>query len=326
MKFLSNLKAQQWFLGRWGMGDRKKILIILASGIGNSILFGPTLKALRDNMPEAQIDIFAYKKIFASPFTGSNLVDDVIYFEGIKTIFELRRRKYDISITAFPSNRWQFNVFAFLVGAKKRVTHSYKVKKFRALSFLQNCKIAADEKLHDVEQNLNLLKLLNIKIPKKKEVFFYTTKENEKYAENFLNKNKLKNAYLIGVHPGAGPFKFKIAPLEKFVELINKYKRKNSKILIFGGKDDQEIKLKLNKLLDNKAFILTNNIKDVAALIKKCSLFISNDTGLMHIATTSKKTKVIALFNGTNLTRTAPYTKNRIIIILQKNKLKYPFY
>jgi ADP-heptose:LPS heptosyltransferase len=47
---------------------KEKILIILASGIGNSILFGPTLKALRKNKPDAQIDIFAYKKAFAEPF------------------------------------------------------------------------------------------------------------------------------------------------------------------------------------------------------------------------------------------------------------------
>src|SRR3989344_5606965 len=167
-----------------------KILIILASGIGNSILFSPTLKQLRKSLPNAQIDLFAYKPAFAEPFKGSNLSNNIINYQGPSTLLRLRKQHYDISITAFPSNKWQFNVFAFLVGAKQRITHSYKVGRISTLSFLQNRKILANENLHDVEQNLNLLKLLNIKAPKKRELFFQISKDNEKWANNFIKENK----------------------------------------------------------------------------------------------------------------------------------------
>jgi len=303
-----------------------KILIVLASGIGNSILFGPTLKALRKNFDNAKIDIFSYKPSFAEPFVGSDLVNKVIYFEGIKTLFSLRKEKYDISITAFPSNKWQFNLFAFLAGAKKRITHSYNAGKIITLSFLQNCKIPADENLHDVEQNLNLLKLLNINLPTDKELFFKINKENEKYAEEFIEKNNLCGVCLIGVHPGSGPLEFKRAPEKLFINKINSIKNKDKVVLIFGGSEEKEIKEKIKNMIKIKSFIINENLKNVAALIARCDYFITNDTGLMHIAVAVKKPKVFAFFQGTNPTRTRPYSKKAKLILLKENRLKYPFY
>lgn len=304
-----------------------KILIILASGIGNSILFSPTLKELRKNHKNAKIDIFAYKKQFAEPFKDSKLTNKIHIYEGIKTALKLRKEKYDISITAFPSNKWQFNLFAFLIGAKKRLTHSYKVGKIKTLSFLQNLKIPADEKLHDVEQNLNLLKLLSIRIPKNNELFFHISKNNRSFADNFIKKNRLKGRYLIGIHPGSGPLSWKKAPDKYFLDeipKINNTKIKNSFILIFGGPEENEIKERFHNLIKTSK-IIEENLKNTAALIRKCDYFLTNDTGLMHIAVAMKKPKITAFFNGTNPIRTAPYTKNAKIIMLKQNKLKYPF-
>jgi heptosyltransferase II len=306
-----------------------KILVILASGIGNSIMFSPVLSALRKKYPDARIDAFAYKSLFAEPFKGSELINHVYYYEkgysGIKTLLRLRRNKYDISITAFPSNKWHFNLFTFLVGAKKKLTHSYNFGKLRTLSFLQNHKTPAEENLHDVEQNLNLLKLLNMHVPKEKQLFFHTGEENEKWADDFIKKNNLEKKHLIGVHPGSGPLDYKRAPLEKFIELIKKQAKENSMILIFGGDEEEKIKKELQARIKNSIFV-SSNLKNTASLIRRCNLFITNDTGLMHIASTSKNTKVIAIFNGTNPIRTSPYTKNSEIITLRDNQLKYPFY
>ena len=307
-----------------------KILVILASGIGNSILFSPVISALKKNHPHSQIDIFAYNYVFAEPFRGSDLVDRIYYFEGFKTILKLKKQKYDVSITAFPSNKWQFNLFAFLVDAKERLTHSYEIGRIKTLSFLQNKKIPADEKLHDVEQNLNLLKMLNLPILGDKMVFFKILEENELFAQDFIKKNHLNGKYLIGIHPGSGNIEYKIAPLEKFSEIVRREINTNSAILLFGSKDERKIKEELKSILEknnkNPIYTIETSLKNTASLIKKCDIFISNDTGLMHIASTSKNTKIIALFNGTNLIRTRPYAKNAELVILSENKLRYPFW
>lgn len=308
------------------MNGEMKILVILASGIGNSILFGPALRDIRKHLPDSRIDVFAYRQAFGEPFRESDFVDSTIAFVGLSTIWRLRRARYDISITAFPSNRWQFNVLAFLVGARKRITHSYKVGRLRTVSFLQNVRIPVDETIHDVDQNLNLLQGMGITPSGDKSVLFHVSEEHEKYSEEFLQKNGLIGRHLIGVHPGAGPLAYKKAPLEKFLEMIAVNVTDNSSVLIFGGPEEQEIKENLKCLLDRPSCLVEANLKNTAALIRRCDLFISNDTGLMHIATTSRKTRVIALFKKTNPTRTRPYTENAEVVVLEENEMKYPFW
>jgi len=303
-----------------------RILIILASGIGNSILFGPTLKAIRNNLKDAVIDVFAYKKVFAEPFTGSKLVDNFIYYDGFSSLLKLRNNKYDISITAFPSNRWEFNVFAFLIGAKKRITHSYKVGQIRTLSFLQNCKVPADEKLHDIEQNLKLLNLLKIKKPTNKKPVFHLEKEDVKFAKEYIKKSHINGLRLIGVHAGSGPLSFKRASVERFVRQIDASWEKNSAVLIFGNREEAEIKNELSKQLRKKHLIVDADLKKVAALILNCKLFITNDTGLMHIASTGFDTQIVAFFCGSNPKRTRPFGKKNKLIILKDSIMRYPFY
>jgi len=302
-----------------------KILVILASGIGNSIMFSPTLKKLRRSFPKAKIDLFTNKVQFVEPFRGSKLIDNIFYYEGLKTLYKLRKEGYDVSIAAFPSNKWQFNIFSFIVGAKKRITHSYKIGKFRTLSFLQNLKIPADEKIHDVDQNLNLLKGLGINYVKDKGLYFHIGKENKVWAERFIKKNSSQRKFIVGIHPGSGPFKFKRVEKEKFIEELNKIDRKSKSILIFGGPEEAKLKEEYSKIIQD-SIIVDSNLKNTAALIGRCKVFISNDTGLMHIATAMKVPKVVAFFKGTNSIRTRPYSKKAKFIILEENRLKYPFW
>lgn len=317
----------------------KKILVICASGIGNTILFTPTLRTLRKGLPRAKITLLVTKSVFAEPVRGSAMVDEIVVFddgksllEKTKIIIKLRRKKIDCSITAFPSNRWQFNVFAFLAGAKKRITHGYKVGRFKTLSFLQNVKVPADENLHDVNQNLNLLKPLRISLPEKKKFLFYLSEKERKSAEKFWKENNFNGSFVIGIHPGSAGIQqdAKRWPAENFAELCNQLiKEKNAQILIFGGKEEKELKDKIKSLINNNhVYIVNASPKKVAAIIKKCNLFISNDSGLMHVATVLG-VKTIGIFGPTNYQRTTPYGKNCYIIrkdLPCSPCLKYPFY
>jgi heptosyltransferase-2 len=298
----------------------KKILLICASGIGNTILFTPTLEILRKEI-KAKITLFVTKQGFAEPISGSRLVDEIIIidndkslFEKIKNIINLRREKFDYSITAFPSNRWQFNFFAFLVGAKKRITHSYKVDKLRTLSFLQNVKVPAVEKLHDVEQNLNLLRALNINSKKKKrELLFYVNREAKEFATEWFKKNKIsKKDFLVGIHPGCKrSTKYRRWPKENFVKIINNLIKRKMKILLFAGPDEiEEVTWIYNqyKEQDNVFLIKEKSLKHAAALIVKCRMFICTDSGLGHIAA-ALRVPTLAIFGPALPSRTRPYGK-----------------
>ncbi len=317
----------------------EKILVICASGVGNTILFTPTLKTIRRARPKAKITLFVASPIFAEPVKGIRLADEIIVFdygksflEKIKLILKLRNGKFDYSVTAFPSNRWQFNVFAFLAGAKKRITHSYRVGGIKTLSFLQNVKVSVNENLHDVDQNLNLLKPLKISLPEEKRLLFYLSEKEKDAAEKFWRENNLNGSFVAGIHPGSGGIEqeAKRWPVEKFIKLCNRLiKEKKAKILIFGGQDEKKLKSRINNsTIKSQSFVINGSLKLAAALIQKCNLFIANDSGLMHIAV-AMRVKTIGIFGPTNYKRTAPYGKNCYIVrgkFSCPSCLTYPFY
>jgi len=317
----------------------KKILTISLSGIGNTILFTPFLNSLRKNFPNAKIDFLTLNQAMADVILGSNLVDNIFIlpknpFKILKKILQLRKKHYDYSITAFPSNRWQFNVLAFLIGAKNRVTHSYKCCRWKTLSFLQNRKITAIEGIHDVEQNMNLLDIFGIRIEKEeRKLLFHISDEDKRFAEKFLKENRLEEDFLVGIHPGCKrSTRYRRWPKQRFVELINTLTRKNNnKVLLFAGPDEvEEVKWIYEKVEeDEKIFLVEErSLKKVAALIEKCRIFICTDSGLGHIAATLK-VPTFAIFGPSRPSRTRPYGKYGHYIslnLLCSPCLKYPFY
>ncbi len=124
------------------------IVVISLAGIGNTLLATPAIKLLRERSPEAKITLLVSQKVCRELLEGSPYVDEILVFENkdiikklaekLRFILMLRKRRFDVSITVFPSNRIEYNLFAFLVGARKRITHKYQVGRYSTLAFLQN--------------------------------------------------------------------------------------------------------------------------------------------------------------------------------------------
>jgi len=79
----------------------------------------------------------------------------------VRAVHWTRQRKPDVYLIPFPSNRWQYSLLALTSGAKKKLLHSYPVGYISALGFIGR-RMPAQRGIHDVIQNLRLLKLLGI--------------------------------------------------------------------------------------------------------------------------------------------------------------------
>jgi len=315
----------------------KKILIISLPGIGNTVLFTPFLNSFKKNYPTTKVDFLVLNQTRADAVSGSNLVDEIFVLPRellriLKTLWQLRKNHYDYSVTAFPSNKWEYNVLALLIGAKERVTHSYQCCWLGTLSFLQNKKIPAIEGIHDVEQNMNLLEVFNINPEREARILsFHISDKDKEFAEKFLKKKKLENDFLVGIHPGCSENnKYRRWPSEHFIELIDNLTTQKKKIFLFGSFDEIG---ELNRIYRqckerDKIFLIQDkNLKHIAALIAKCKLFICNDSGLGHIAATYK-IPVLAIIGPTQPLRTKPYGECGYYLSLNlfcSPCLKYPF-
>ena len=302
-----------------------KILLVCLSGMGNAIMFTPTLEHICLKYPDAEITLItrwpATKQLFEKDprINKILLLNNKLYkgfFNNLKILFKIFKEKYDLSITVFPSNRVEYNIIAFLGGAKKKLTHSYNVGKIRSLSFLQNYKINVDETKHDVEQNLNLLRLLDINLDKKIKLKIHLTKEDKEFADNFLKQNK---NLIIGIHPSFNPEeKYKQDTKSRQTLFINLIQRLNKiskiKIILFGGPKEKEKINQMVGLINPKPSLATNNtLRQSAALISKCNILINIDSGLGHIAA-ALDIPTITIYGPALPTRTRPYHKKGVVI------------
>ncbi len=307
-----------------------RILIIALSGIGDALMFTPVIRLLKKFNPGLEIDALVMFRGAQTILEQNSLVNKVFFFdfinEGIfkslKFVFSLRK-KYDASINAYPSNRREYNIINFLIGAKKRATIKYLRKDFVNLGFLNNVRVTENDSLHNVQENLKLCeKLFNQKYNEQPDLEFQLTKDDISYNETYLkNKNISGNDIVIGFHPGSATLKNQIKRRwepEKFAELGKRLiKNYDAKILIFGGPEEDELKKNINSMIDsnNSIVVNTDNLAQSAAIIKRCNLFITNDSSLMHVAS-AMKANIIALLGPTNPNYIYPWKTNHKIVRL----------
>lgn len=308
-----------------------KILIIALSGIGDALMFTPALQQIKKHIPTSIIDALVMYKGVEDIYSRTGLINKVYYhdflnsspFSSLRFVLSFRK-KYEISLNVYPSNRIEYNVIQFLIGAKKRGGVNYKRMNFRNLSFLNTHKINEDDNRHNVVHNLMMVQnVFNFSDEELPDLLFPLSEEdNDAAPESIPDFYKKTNKKIIGFHPGCSTLKNhekrRWEP-EKFIQLaknlINDY---NSVVLVLGGPDENELKEKIVNEVNSEfcSSVNTKNLAQSAAVIKQCDLFITNDSSLMHIAAAMKR-KTIALIGPTNESYIHPWNTEYKIVSLR---------
>ena len=273
------------------------------AGIGDTLIATPFIHELRANYPDAKIDVLAMwpgsrDLLEHNPHINRVFQKNLLKcgkFEALKFLWSLRREHYDLSINTHPQSRMHYRVAAFLAGAPVRISHEYEC--FNWLDrWLVTGTLPQDYTRHSIENNFAVLPLIGAKkkLPAHEMEFFLTPAE-ESFADDFLVKHKLSGQKILGVHVGSGGTKnlpLKRWPLKNHAGLVRRLnqERPDIRVLLFGGpeeaKDHQVVLAQANRDLTLEA--KTKNLRETAALMKRCRAFLSVDTALMHIAAALK--------------------------------------
>ncbi|HEU6448134.1 MAG TPA: glycosyltransferase family 9 protein [Verrucomicrobiae bacterium] len=287
-----------------------KILVISLAGIGDTIFATPLIHELRLNFPEAQIEALvlwrgARDVLENNPYLNRVHQKNLIAaskFDSLGFLLKLRRERYDVSINTFPQSRRHYRLIAKIIGAKIRISHEYDCS--GALDqLLVNKSLAQDYSRHAVENNLALLPLIGARSKLERHDYeIFLTDTEKKWAENFIFTNKVSGRTLFGIHVGSGGTKnlaLRRWPLENFIELVRHLQKEHQALalLFFGGPEEKSDHEKIRAVIrgDNLFFPETENIRQAAALVGKCKLFLSVDTSLMHVAAAMKVPKQIVI-------------------------------
>ena len=304
-----------------------KFLILALSGIGDALMFTPALHLLRKARPEAQIDVLVMLKGAKDIFGNNPDVNNVIFFDFIKEgtlsslnfVFSLRG-KYNATINVYPSNRKEYNIINFLLGAKNKAAVIYLRANKSNFGWLNNITIKENDDLHNVEENLRLIEtLLDQQFNEQPKLQLHISKENNSFAENYLSeKNITAGDFVVGFHAGCAILKNHIKRRwepEKFAELAKRLiENHKAKVFLFGGPDEEALKENIkNQIKSDKVIVIkTPDLMKSAAIMKRCNVFVTNDSSLMHISS-ALGLNVVAIIGPTNTKYIRPWkTEHKI--------------
>lgn len=280
-----------------------KILVISLAGIGDTLFATPLIHELRANFPEATIDVLVKERGAKDLLENNPHLNRVFYknllqsgkFEALGFFRSLGKKRYDVSINTHPQSRTIYRLAARIIGAPVRISHEYECFNWLDRK-LVNRILPQDYSRHCVENNLALLPMLgaNAVLPAHGYELFLTEAE-QAWAVDFVATQNLSGRPLLGIHVGSGGTKnlaLRRWPLENYIELARRLRQDRPElgILFFGGPEEENDHEKIQKQAggQNLFFPRTQNLRQAAALIGKCSAFLSVDTALMHVAAAMK--------------------------------------
>lgn len=271
----------------------RKILLVKFWGMGNIVLLLPIVKAVEEGYPESSIMFLTLsenKSILASVLLRDNVIClDMknlltLPIAIIKLIVKLRSIQFDLVLDFEEFSRFS-TLLIYIAGIKNRIgfltTNQYRGDLYTKTIFF-------DEKKHTIENFAQLPKQTSIVVKDLCPTKIRYSKEDETYINSILDGNVKKSDWLVGINVGTGPNAIiRRWPVAKFVGLANKLiKAFNAKLIFTGGESESEI---INNFVKGTGYAMVNltgltNLSQLAYVIEKCSLFISNDSGPAHLA------------------------------------------
>jgi heptosyltransferase-2 len=305
----------------------KKIIIIRQHNQLGDLLSGVSLfRALKETYPGAEISLvvspFNYPGIVKNKFLErvyifdkKKLFDPFYFYQTIRFL----KNDYDLAIVpVVVSISFTSNLLARFAKAKTRIGANSLNGKINLSSFLFDRRVDLDWRNHPdsnvSERSLDIVRPFGINTDNYRSEITFTSDDTlaaKKFVDGFADKNK---QLLIGIHVGAGKQNNRWS-LEKYAILIKKIDTNYSvNFYLTGGWAEKE---ELNYISANTDIkfgkFINKPIPQIAALISMSHLFISNDTGIMHVAGTTD-TPQISIFGPTNPFNWAPIGLNKFFI------------
>ncbi len=310
----------------------KRILIFNVNWLGDTLFSTATIRNVRLNFPDSFIACAVPSRCYPV-MKGNPYLDEIIIYDEkdrhrnilakLRFAEFLKEKKFD---TVFLLHRsFTRALICRLADIPERIGY-YTRKR----GFLLTKKIIPPKRdtLHRIDYYLNLIEKAGLRV-EDRYLEFFVSDEDQEFVDEFLSRNAIgKKDFLIGINP-AGNWFPKRWPKEYWAiladKLINEY---NAKVIITGSHNDTAVAQDIKNLMRGSSIITcgTFNLKQLAALCKRLDLFISADTGPLHIANAVGAKRIVALFGPTSSFVTGPYPLHNVVVLQKKVGCKIPCY
>ena len=298
-----------------------RILIRGVNWVGDTILSYPTVQQLKTLFPKSHVAILVPSYLI-DLWKTFPYVDEIIPFHkkrGMASIWEdlnlsqsLKERNFDLAVILPRSFRSAFPIYL----ARIPIRIGYQDE---GRSLMLTHRISRTKEILQVHRVYYYQKLL--------EPFgrgeghlsprVFLGEEDRNWAEQTLKDLGISEGRpLIGINPGATYGLAKCWFPDRFGELGERLSKKwDASVLLFGKEEEKSVVQEILQHLKGRGIDLTGktSLLQLAALLERCTLLVTNDTGTMHVAT-AVGTPVIAIFGSSDPITTGPWGDGHVMV------------
>jgi heptosyltransferase-2 len=304
----------------------ERLLVRGPNWIGDAVMCEPAMGSLRTLFPAAEISLLVTPPI-AELFQGHPGVDRILLYArrgrhaGLAGKWalatELRRARFQVAILF--QNAFEAALLACLAGVPTR--HGYATD---GRWFLLRDAVPVPARAtirHQVYYYLDLLRPLG-SIPPPRPPRLYLEEGDERVAATLASAGVGTSDFVIGVNPGSVYGGAKRWLPDRFAEtadrLVDRQRGSTGRpvrVVIVGGRGEEELGRAVAERMRHVPAQLSGRttVRELMAVIRRCGLFLTNDTGPMHIAA-AFGVPLVAVFGPTDARTTAPFGNERAIV------------
>lgn len=302
------------------MKTYQNILIVKLSSLGDVIHASPCAQALRELYPAAKIT-WIVEKNFAGLLLGSPVLDEVIQVDlaylrqaSLGDVFaylsklkrDLRARRFDLVLDM--QGLFKSAVIAWMTGCKERIGYGWQRE---GSSFISRGINGEHAKAHVIQAYLDVVRYLGSQVVEP--IFPLPDLTAAKAKVGLMLDGAAPPNNRIVLAPGASKAS-KEWPLAHYISLAKMLTADGWQVVVAGGKTDVD---KGRQLVETVGGVIDltgkTSLQELAALLAEATLFVSGDTGPLHIAVATG-VPIVALYGPTRPERTGPYGKQATVL------------
>lgn len=301
----------------------RRFLVVKLADLGDVLTATPALRALRNHFPTARVDALV-TPLGARALDGLDSVDHCVVFD--KAIFDrllpsprsamealrlgarLRRARYDrvflLHHLFTPAGRLKYAALLAATGSPWRGGLAEHAEPF----LTEHARDQGYGVKHEVDYWLDVVGLVGAKNPVPR-LEFYVDAAAERDADRLLRG---ANGPFVALYPGSGGYSLaRRWPAERYARVgrgIQERLGEDGRILVVGGESERDLAGAVSRAIGPRALNLAGqtNLRALAAVLRRCALFIGNDGGVMHVAN-AMGTPTVAIFGPSNDRAWGPY-------------------
>jgi heptosyltransferase-2 len=302
--------------------ERKRILVLRYRFIGDTILTVPFLRNLRRAEPDARI-VWVVAPGSSDVVRGIPYVDDMVYWDpvtihadsrgGHRTlaakwafIKELRKERFDKVYVLKRS--LSSAIIALLTGARERIGFDTEGR-----GILLTKRVPYRHDQHEALNFLDVLRADGIRVADDYLEFWTTPEEDAAAAKLLADAGVSDRQRLVAIHPFSANVR-RGWPLENFAGLAAGFRHEGCATIVLGAPGDRKHLDPVRELFGETVDLVGKcPLRVTMALLKRCSLFVGNDSGVMHLAAASG-VPLLALFGPQSPVKFGPWSERAVVL------------